>query len=412
MPPEKRRLIDIDDIQQRLTVEQVASFYGFALPPNFGDSGEQRMSCPCQDCTGKDDDNSVSINVSDPMRRWKCHREQYGCGAQGRLVMLAYCMKHGSMPPSGKLAGDAFLDIAKDLESVADGKPRDESPPPIRTTTTRSDVQAVLTPSTNKPLSESDNENARKLVDLDQQLVSDLESLSPAASAYARRRSFLLDEQIATEIRTGYMQGSERSSLRSNWVFGVMNRAGEPLAWVGRNVKYEADYEAWLACGRQGREPAKYRFPNQSLFLRGQELYGQEWLDDERFTESLAKHGLLLTEGFTDRVRLHQLGVMSVSMMSNKLTDDQTRLLIAYAREKGHNRVGIMHDADTKGDEGAQDTLWRMHQAGVNAYLVWSKQMHTGKYADRQPESLSAEEWAELETILLASKMTLPRSEK
>ena len=247
MSVEKRRVIDIDDIQQRLSLEQVASFYGFSLPPHFGGGGgEQRIACPCSDCMGSDDDKSVSINLSDPMKRWKCHREQYGCGAQGRLVMLAYCMKHGRMPASGKLAGDDFMDIAKDLEALVEGKPREHSPA-LPTSTTRNDVQAIVEQPRNKPLQESDNENARNLVHLDQLLVTDLEQLSPAASSYARRRPFLLSAEpaeeedpshsIAQEVRTGYMPGKAKSSLRNNWVFGVMDRQGEPLAWVGRKRK-------------------------------------------------------------------------------------------------------------------------------------------------------------------------------
>ncbi len=53
----------------------------------------------------------------------------------------------------------------------------------------------------------------------------------------------------------------------------------------------------------------------------------------------------------------------------------------------------IMHDADQKGDEGAKETLWRMHEVGIDAYLVWSRKMHGGRFADRQPESLSDDEW-------------------
>jgi hypothetical protein len=45
---------------------------------------------------------------------------------------------------------------------------------------------------------------------------------------------------------------------------------------------------------------------------------------------------------------------MSVAMMSNTLTDEQTELLARYAKEFGHGRVGVMHDADHKGDEGAK----------------------------------------------------------
>lgn len=403
MTPEKRRVIDIDAIQRQLTVAQVASLYGFALPEEMRQSGEARMRCPCTDCSGNSDNQSVSINLSDPMKRWKCHREGYGCVAQGRLVMLAYCMKHGRMPASGKLTGQDFMDIAKDLEALADGKPREDSPLPATKSTvtketeqTSTDVQAVVDKPTNVPLAQSENENARKLVNLDQQLTTDLADLSPAASSYARRRPFLLSEEIAKECRTGFMPGKAKSSLRHNWVFGIMDRQGEPLAWVGRNVKYEEDHQKWLQTGRQGREPNKYRFPNQSLFLRGLELYGQEWLDDERFKESLEKHGLILVEGFTDRIRLHELGILSVAMMSNTLTAEQTELLANYAKQFGHNRLGIMHDADQKGDDGAKETLWRMHERGVDGYLVWSQQKFAARFAGRQPESLSQHEWNEI----------------
>ena len=54
-----------------------------------------------------------------------------------------------------------------------------------------------------------------------------------------------------------------------------------------------------------------------------------------------------------------------------------------------------MHDADSPGDDGAKETLWKLHERDVNAYLVWSRRKE-GKYADRQPESLSDEEWKEI----------------
>ena len=160
------------------------------------------------------------------------------------------------------------------------------------------------------------------------------------------------------------MPGSSKSSLRGQWVFGVQNEQGEPLAWVGRNVRYDDEHAKWIAAGRQGREPMKYRFPNQALFRRGLELYGQEFLSDERFAESLERYGIILVEGFTDRLRLHELGVMSLAMMSNRITDEQAERLARYAEEYGYNRVGIMHDADAPGDDGAKETLWRMHERG------------------------------------------------
>ena len=251
MSPEKpqRHTIDVDTLQRRLTVGQVAAYYGFALPEHFGDSGEQRMRCPCANCTGHDDDRSASINVSDPFRRWKCHRENYGCGAQGNLVTLAYCMKHGTMPAGGKPTGKEFYAIALDLESIAEGK----APPEVSVSAdqaTRADVVAVIEGKPNVPLSQSENENARNLVTLDEELTIELEDLSAPASAYARRRPFLLSEAIKRECRCGYMPGSSKSSLRGQWVFGIQNDQAEPLAWIGRNVRYDDEYTKWTAAGR------------------------------------------------------------------------------------------------------------------------------------------------------------------
>ncbi len=87
---------------------------------------------------------------------------------------------------------------------------------------------------------------------------------------------------------------------------------------------------------------------------------------------------------------------MSVAMMSNQLTDAQTDKLVLYAQQYGNGRVGIVHDADDQGDAGAKESLWRLHQAGIDAYLVWSRQKFEGRYTDRQPESLSDNEWNEI----------------
>ena len=80
------------------------------------------------------------------------------------------------------------------------------------------------------PLETSENEAARKLVTLDDQLIRNIADMSPEASAYARRRSFF-SEELCGECRTGYMPSSSRSTLRGKWVFGVSDEQGRPLAW-------------------------------------------------------------------------------------------------------------------------------------------------------------------------------------
>ena len=177
-----------------------------------------------------------------------------------------------------------------------------------------------------------------------------------------------------------------------------MSRSGEPLAWTSRNVKYEREHEKWIKEGGRGCEPVKYWFPNKALFQRGVELYGQELLDNPRFEENLDQFGIILTEGFNDRIRLHQLGVLSLSMMSsNKLTDAQTTLLIQYAKEKAGGRVGIMYDANIEGDAGSKESLWRLSVAGRNPYLIWSREKSCGEFKDHEPESQNDNEFAKIE---------------
>jgi hypothetical protein len=79
--------------------------------------------------------------------------------------------------------------------------------------------------------------------------------------------------------------------------------------------------------------------------------------------------------------------------MSNRITDEQCERLVGYAREYACGRVGLMHDADIPGDEGAKESLWRLHELGIEAYLVWSRRRIGGQCADRQPESLAEGEW-------------------
>ncbi len=56
------------------------------------------------------------------------------------------------------------------------------------------------------------------------------------------------------------------------------------------------------------------RVPNPSLFRRGLELQGQESVADPRFADSLQRYGIILVEGFADRIRLSELGVMAKAM--------------------------------------------------------------------------------------------------
>jgi hypothetical protein len=78
--------------------------------------------------------------------------------------------------------------------------------------------------------------------------------------------------------------------------------------------------------------------------------------------------------------------------MSNQITDEQAAKAAKLARDHGDNRVGLMYDLDVKGDEGARESLWKLHQAGVHAYLIWTRKQLGDAVKHGEPERITAEE--------------------
>jgi len=391
MPIEKQPWIDVQELLPRISIHEIAAYYRFDLGETFGSSGEQRTRCPVTACDGHNDFRSISINVSDVKEPWKCHRSGYGCGAQGDKLTLAHCMKVGAMPTGGKLTGSAFRAIAEDLQAIAGGStpvpkaaapaPRiEQQPPPL-----------TIDDQPNVPLAESDNENARALVRLDEQFIVDPVAMPPEASKYMRSRDWLTPE-LCREARCGYLPSSAKGTLRGKWVYGVFADDGEPYCWVGRELKFEQKLKQWEASGRNGTEPAKYRFPSKPYFRRKFELFGQEQLNKPEYAETLKRLGLIIVEGFNDALRLRQLGVPAVAIMSNRVTAEQVKKIAAFAEGVGNGRINIMFDANTKGDEGAKEALWLLAQTGLNTKLVWSTAMFDARFNEKEPESITQDE--------------------
>lgn len=399
MTVEKQPWIDVQELMPRVSIHEIAAYYRFDLGETFGNSGEQRTRCPVVACDGHDDNRSVSINVDDPKGRWKCHRSGYGCGAQGDKLTLAHTMKHGAMPHGGKLTGAAFRTIAEDLQAISGGAEPvtvERPQPPNRE---QQPTAVSIDDQPNTPLSESDNENARSLVSLDEHFVVDPAEMPPEASKYMRSREWLTPE-FCRSARCGYLPASAKGTLRGKWIYGIFDDSGEPLSWVGRDLKFEQKFKEWEAGGRSGTEPAKFRFPSKQYFRRKFELFGQEQLEQPEHAETLRQLGLIVVEGFNDALRLRQLGVPAVAIMSNRVTAEQVQKIAGYAESVGNGRINILFDANTKGDEGAKDALWLLAQTGLHTKLVWSAAMFDGRFRDREPESLTEDEWNDISSTL------------
>ncbi len=238
-----------------------------------------------------------------------------------------------------------------------------------------------------------------KLVTLDEHFVLDPSEMTPQASKYFRSREWMTPE-LCRAARCGYLPSSAKGLLRGHWVFGVLDEQGEPLCWVGRDLKFEEKHRAWDASGRQGDEPAKYRFPSKQFFRRKFELYGQEQISRAEHAEVLQRLGLIVVEGFNDVLRLRQLSVPSVAIMSNRITKEQVAKVVTLAEQFAGGRISVMFDANPHGDEGAEDALWDLAQTGLDVKLVWSRSMFDGRFTDREPELLSPDEWSDFESML------------
>jgi len=228
--------------------------------------------------------------------------------------------------------------------------------------------------------------------------------MNPAAASYIRRHACLSFESM-TKWRCGYLPndggGDKRGwSLRGSILYPVLSEQGKVLAWAGRDVQFEQkekEYQQLSPAERSGKEPpAKHRFPKG--FHRGLELFGQQTsrLQEPGYRDFIAKHGIIIVEGFNDVIGLDNLGVPAIGIMSNRMTEPQGEKVARFAKQLGVNRVNLMFDCEASGVEGAKEALWFFAQRQFDVRLVWSPSMHESKYSGRQPESLSLADTGEL----------------
>src|SRR5204862_5789242 len=93
---------------------------------------------------------------------------------------------------------------------------------------------------------------------------------------------------------------------------------------------------------RAGKEPpGKHRFPKG--FHRGLELFGQQSsrLAEPGYREFIARHGLVIVEGFNDVIGLDNLGVPALGIMSNRMTEAQGKKIVRWAKQLASNRVNL-----------------------------------------------------------------------
>lgn len=393
----------VDDLQAQTTLQEAAAKCGATIEVH-GEGRQVRLDCPFT-CPGDHAGRrEISVDTGNPQKVFACHA--YQCQVRGNLLALMHGWLTGAQPTGGKLKGEEFKRVrnvlaggtgparpASSAEAAsAAAAPRDE--PPVR----------------NVPLAESDNEKARELTTLDEKFLRDVAVMPPAAAAYLRRHP-CLSPALMEKWRVGVLPadgGKDKRgwSLRGQLLYPLLAEDGKLLAWIARDPQYETREQAFKSLSPEERAkekpPAKHRFPVD--VKRGTELFGGHAgrLAEPGYRETIATCGIIVVEGFNDVLGLDALGVPSVAIMSNKITAHQVAKVERWAKRLAGGKVTILFDADDAGESGAKEALWLFAQRGLDVRLGWSRAMHGARFAGRQPETLTAEEWNEAIRLAIA----------
>lgn len=388
--------MNVDQLQADTSLIEAAAKCGVTL--DVHDSGQEvRLDCSfgCQgDHCGR---REIAVNSENPQKVFMCHA--YQCGFRGNLLTLMHGWLTGTRPAGEKLKGDEFHRVKNILASDAALATRTDSSPPKITT---SESPAPI-PDRNIPLVESDDAKIRELATLDEKFIVDVATMPPATASYVRRHPCLSPESMK-KWRSGILPlhgGDDKRgfSLRGNVIYPVLSEDGEVLAWIGRDPTYEQkerDFSRLTPAERTGATaPIKHRFPKG--FHRGLELFGQQAsrLKEPGYRESIARHGIIVVEGFNDVIGLDNLGIPAVAVMSNRMTEIQGDKVAQWAKQLANGKVTLLFDCEPSGIDGAKEALWFFAQRMVDVRLAWTPWMHGGKFAGKQPESLTAGEWHE-----------------
>jgi hypothetical protein len=238
-------------------------------------------------------------------------------------------------------------------------------------------------------------------VHLDEKFIVDPAQMSPKAASYLRHRLFLTPE-ACRKWRMGYLPrdtAGDRAggTMRGRIVYPMLSTDGEVLTWFGRDPDFEEKAQAWVAGGKQEREPEKWHFVKD--FRRGLELFGQHRLADPEVRAKAARLGIVVTPGPNDVIALDALDVPVVGLCGKTVTREQGERAADILRSVGGPALLVMFDCTEEGELAARQAVVSLAEHGP-VRLAWSPEMHGGRFKGREAASVTPEEWGAMEAWL------------
>ena len=386
---------DVDELIAKTPLDVVLAYYRAEVPTKS--SGEHRMNCVFNESCHESQYSHLTVKIDDPINRIYCH----SCGVRGNLLTLIHGLEHHQAPAEGRLRGAEFKRAVEKLREIVGQNTSEVLAPtePTKSTISKESIDDSPLPELiNVPLREHPKEAARALENLYEELIVDVEKMSPAAAKYVRQRPWMTPD-LMKKWGVGWIPGNGRSLFRKNYlVYTHRNEAGDVVSYSGRDLQFESKWDTWQKKGSiTDKKPNKHRYV--SGYHRGLELYGgfEKRLKTNEAEASLRQRGLIIVEGMNDVLRLETLGAFAVGLGSNKATENQIAKMIELSNIYSDNRVVLMPDCDDEGESGFQELLWKLSEQHVNVKLGWSRNMQGFQRFCTEPEDLTIQEWNEID---------------
>jgi DNA primase len=336
----KSKFVDFKAVKAAITMEQVLGHYG--LLEKFKRSGDS-LSGPCPIHKGT---NPTQFRVSLSKNVWNCFSE---CKHGGNALDFIAKMENVSIHAAAMKAVEWFHLDADAMSANSGEEPGESSKAPKNGDAPRprpaSNATVVENVPPNKPLKFR------------------LDKLERDHPSLAERGLTL---QTVIDFGVGFCG---KGMMADRIAIPIHNPKGEVVAYAGRFP------------GETPEGTPKYKLPQG--FRKSLELF-----NIDRAIQEPADMPLVIVEGFFGCMTLHQHGCRKVvALMGSTMSAAQEELIRTHTTAE--SRVIVMLDEDEAGRAGREDIAVRLSK------FLFVK-VHAFEQDGRQPESLSAEEVAQV----------------